>query len=87
MITIEHTDTFGGEANYCWAKRWNTAKEMTDLQLVRLAKKLTGLTGIRCRKEDMGDCIALYPSRICQVVYISYAEPEFAKDFGVNIDN
>lgn len=87
MMTIEHTDTFGGEANYCWTRRWHTAKELTDLQLVRLAKKLTGLTGIRCRREDMGDTIALYPQGICQVVFVSYAESEYAKNFGVNLDN
>lgn len=80
--TIEHTDTFGGEANYCWAKRWHLNREMSDLALVRLAKELTGLTGIPCRREDMGDSIALYPRGICQVVFIAYAESEYAENFG-----
>lgn len=83
MTTIEHTDTFGGEANYCWAKRWSTKKELTDLQLVRLAKRLTGLTGVRCRREDYGDMLALYPQGICQVVFIAYSD---ADEFGVNLD-
>lgn len=80
--TIEHTDTFGGEANYCWAKRWNLNRNLSDLALVRLAKQLTGLTGHPCRREDWGDTIALYPRGICQVIFIGYAESEYAHKFG-----
>lgn len=84
MITIEHTDTFGGEANYCWVKRWKCAAELTDVQAIRLAKSLTGYTGHKCRKNDMGDSIALYPARVCQVIFIGHAEPEYAQ--GVEVD-
>ena len=79
MTTIEQTDTFGREANYSWVKRWNTKKELTNL----LAKKLAGLTGVRCRREDMGDLIALYPVGYCQVVFIGYSE---GKEFGNSVD-
>lgn len=82
MITIEHTDTFGGEANYCWAKRWHTGRQLSDLQLVLLAKSLTGLTGVRCRRETFGDTIALYPAGICQVIFISWAEDDIGETFG-----
>jgi len=84
MTTIEQTDTFGREANYSWVKRWNTKKELTNLQLVRLAKKLAGLTGVRCRREDMGDLIALYPVGYCQVIFIGYSESE---EFGNSLDD
>ena len=82
MKTIEHTDTFGGEANYSWVRRWHTSRDLTDLQLVRLAKRLTGLTGHPCRTENMGDCIALYPRGICHVVFIAHAPYECGEHFG-----
>lgn len=81
---IEHTDTFGGEANYCWASRWYCRETLTDAQAIRLAKALAGLTGHPCRKEDWGDTDALYPRGICQVVFVSYAEEGYEK--GVEVD-
>ncbi len=73
-IQIENTDTFGGEANYCWANRWFTKAELTDRQVVVLAKKLSGFTGYKCRKEEYGDTLALYPAGFCQVVFVSWAD-------------
>lgn len=82
MHTIEHTDTFGGDANYSWVRRWHTSRDLSDLALVRLAKRLCGLSGHRCRVDNMGDCIALYPRGICQVIFISWAEDEYTEQFG-----
>ena len=76
---IEHTDTFGGEANYCWANRYWCASPLTDKQTILMAKRLTGLTGVRCRKEDHGETIALFPAGICHVVFINYVEDEHAQ--------
>ena len=76
MHTIEHTDTFGGEANYCWARRWHTYRTLTDRQLVRLAKRLAGLTGHPCRVENWGDALAIYPRGICQVVFAGWQDDE-----------
>lgn len=86
MLTIEHTDTFAGEANYCWVKRWKCDEELTDRQAIRLAKKLAGLTGHPCRVENIGGDIAIYPRRICQVVFIGYAETEYALRVQVDRD-
>lgn len=76
MITIEHTDTFGGDANYCWVKRWHSFRKLTDLQAVRLAKRICGLSGHRCRSENWGDVIALYPAGICQVIFIGWQDDD-----------
>lgn len=81
MTTIEHTDTFGGEANYCWAKRWHTFAKLTDLQAVRLAKRLCGLSAHPCRSENMGDLIALYPRGIHQVIFVGWQDDE-SRAFG-----
>jgi hypothetical protein len=76
MMTIEHTDTFGGEANYSFVNRYycKDTEKMTARQAITLAKKVTGLTGVRCREENFGGCIAISPIGIFQVVYIDYSE-------------
>ncbi len=84
MLTIEHTDTFGGEANYCWVKRWKCGAELTDKQAIKLALDLAGLKGVPCRVENIGETIAIYPRRICQVVFINYAETDYAQGVEVN---
>lgn len=70
---IEHTDTFGGEANYCWVNRTEIERpaNASDRALVRAAKAFAGLTGMRCRVDNYGDHLAIYPADICQVVFVS----------------
>lgn len=75
---FEMTDLFGGEANYAWVKRGSvqvperkgTFKAHNAL-VVRRVKKALGLSGVRCRKEDVGETIALYPAGSCTVIFIS----------------
>lgn len=57
---LEHTDTFGGEANYCWVNR-ATIEADNDRQVVRQAKAFAGYTGRRCRVEKYGDMIRITP--------------------------
>lgn len=58
---IEVTDTFGGEANYCWVKRYTISggPDESNLQIVRRAKKAAGLNGIRCKTHNYGDSFRL----------------------------
>ena len=67
---FEKTDTYGGELNYSWVRRWYTDELLTEGQAVRLAKKLAGFTGMRCRKVSYDDEVYLFPSGICQAVGI-----------------
>lgn len=69
---LELTDTFGGEANYAWCDRKTVElpENISDLALVRRAKREMGLTGVRCRRESFGDLIALYPYDACAVLFI-----------------
>ena len=71
---VEHTDTFGGEANYCWVNRYEIPLG-SRLATVRRAKALCGLTGVRCDVSDFGDGLEIRPRGLCQVVFISYKEP------------
>ena len=70
---IEETDTFGGEANYCWVNRWHLPFGLTRKQLVRRAKKLAGWQGQRCRVDDYGDMLRIDPlgrNAPCRVLFI-----------------
>lgn len=73
LYNIEHTDTFAGQANYSWCNREtiNVPDNCSDRSLVMAAKSAMGLTGTRCRKETMGETIALYPHNSCTVLFIS----------------
>jgi hypothetical protein len=73
---IEHTDTFGGEANYCWVRRYRldgTGHE-SRCALVRRAKALTGLTGIPCSVDDYGGDLTIRPRGICHVVFVTWRD-------------
>lgn len=76
-IKFEYTDTFGGEANYSWVRRGEVeiSEGTSDLTLVRRVKKALGLEGVRCRREEFGDTIALYPSGSCTVVFVYHLNP------------
>lgn len=73
--TVEHTDTFGGEANYCWANRYTITederKPLSRLALVRRAKSLCGMSGVRCQVTDYGDMIEIRPAGLCQVIFVT----------------
>ena len=75
-IQIEHTDTFGGEANYCWVNRETIELDnnATDRQIVIAAKKVLGMTGVKCRKEDWSDTLVLRPIGIHQIIFITFEE-------------
>jgi len=68
---IELTDTFGGEANYCWVRRATLKAPATisDRSLVRRAKEALGLHGPH-KKENMGETIALRPVGACIICFI-----------------
>jgi hypothetical protein len=73
QFSIEHTDTFGGEANYSWLNRYEIEApgDISDLDLVRRAKRASGHNGVRCRRVDLGETIALYPCGSCTVIFIT----------------
>ena len=66
------TDTFGGQANYAWARRGeiDLREGASNLALVRRVKKALGMEGVRCRKEEWGDTLVLRPIGQCLVVFI-----------------
>lgn len=71
MYYIELTDTFGGEANYSWVKRFLVSAK-TPLGAIR---KVTRHTGHPARKEyDTGDLIRYNVPSACMCYFSIYAE-------------
>jgi hypothetical protein len=71
---VEVTDTFGGEANYSWVRRYEMDAPDTNLKTVRRALKLSGYTGCRTKKQDYGDTIRLDFVGMCRVMFITFGE-------------
>lgn len=75
---LEVTDTFGGEANYCWVKR-GTTDATSRRGVIRALKRLAGWDGwCRVRVHHWnGDFMALHPtsaSGVCQVAFATWTE-------------
>lgn len=75
MYHIEVTDTFGGEANYCWVKRSYT-KVKSRRGLIAAAKRLAGWDGwCRVTVENYGDGLIIRPTKtsgISQIAFVTW---------------
>lgn len=83
MYSVELTDTFCGEANYCWVRRatvpgiaekyrdgWTRKREQA--LVMRRAKASVGLNGVRGKTIPLGDGYEFRPYGICQVMFVSW---------------
>ena len=70
---VEYTDTFGGEANYCWVQRATiSVPENASRSLVmRRAKAAVGLSGLRGWSDFSGGYGEFRPFRMCTVMFIT----------------
>lgn len=77
-VHAEMTDTFGGEANYSWVNRvsFDYEPNMSDRKLVLEAKKLLGITGVKCKRTDFGETIVLDPVGACVRVFIDVVDDD-----------
>ena len=73
-MNIEVTDTFGGEANYCWVKR-GTTRAQSRRGIIAAVKRLAGWDGwCRVRVEYYGDMYVIKPtasSGIPQIAFVT----------------
>ena len=76
QVNIEVTDTFGGEANYSWVRRYFLAMPdaLSNYSVVRRVKKIVGWNGSRCMTQNYGDMIALRPYGTCQVCFVTFGD-------------
>ncbi|QEP52831.1 hypothetical protein AMP1_4 [Burkholderia phage AMP1] len=76
-LDIEVTDTFGGEANYCWVRRYSIeVRDSTSTkQIVRRVKREIGWEDwCRVHVENYGDDITLRPtlaSGVNQICFVT----------------
>ena len=73
MWSIEVTDTFGGEANYSWVRRFEMkAKDgETAQRTMRRARRVAGLHG-RGAWSNYGDQFRLDLSGACVCMFVTY---------------
>jgi hypothetical protein len=71
-MDVEYTDTFAGEANYCWVKRESLELPVgiSDRAIMRRAKAAMGLSGVRGRLDSYGDGFRFVPYRSCTVMFV-----------------
>lgn len=74
---VEVTDTFGGEANYCWVRRY-TLPPCGDSQRARIraAKAIAGYTGMPGTTSDYGDMLEWRPRGVCHVMFITWEDSQ-----------
>jgi len=71
---VTYTDTFGGEANGAWVKRYefNCNNNISTRAVVIRAKKLTGLTNYRSRSYDYGDSVTIRPTGRNEIITVDF---------------
>jgi hypothetical protein len=73
-VTVTHMDTFAGEANGSWVRRYNfkAKPKITQRAAVLRAKRLTGLTNFRCQTVDCGSYITIRPVGRHELVTVDF---------------
>lgn len=71
---LEVTDTFSGEANYCWVRRDTASGKLSKRGIVRAIKALMGHTGRSAIVYDSGDMVEVrVPSR-CLIGFATWQD-------------
>lgn len=78
IARVEVTDTFGGEANYSWVRRYSfpVRKGDSDLAIMRKAKAIAGYTGLRGRSANLGDSFEFRPWGLLHILFVTFDPPE-----------
>lgn len=71
---IEITDTFNGEANYCWVRRYtlDLPPALSRGAIMRRVKRHIGWSGKRCVTVDYSGTIELRPYGECVVCFVTF---------------
>ena len=73
MYNVEMTDTFGGEANYCWATRDQIEANSLKQAITRFKKK-HGVNVKHKLKYDSGDFRRVDLVDACVCIFASWGE-------------
>ena len=76
QVNAEYTDTFCGEANYCWVRRATLPHIPGEKQAatMRRVKREMGLTGYVGRTHNYGDMLEWRPLGMCTVLFVTFTE-------------
>lgn len=71
---VTHTDTFGGEPNYGWVKRYEFVvdRESTQKKITRRAKAMAGMTGVKADTDDYDLGLTIKPRGYHQVIFVDF---------------
>lgn len=69
-VMVPELTHYGFDGLFHYAK----ANRRQMIQVVRKVKAALSASGIPCRREWIGDTLALYPRGSCTVVFINYRE-------------
>lgn len=81
---VEYTDTYGGEANYCWVRRIEIClpENASQLKIMRHAKAKMGLTGVKGRTFNYGDTYEFRPHGMATVMFVTWVEAKETDEIG-----
>lgn len=69
---IEMTDTFGGEANYCWVNRFTCEAKSMKAALTKVKKEVyLSAANVRHTTSNYGDMLRADVKRDCVVFFVS----------------
>jgi hypothetical protein len=73
-FAVQVTDTFGGEANYCYKHDYEITlpASASDRSIVIAAKKVAGWSGVKCDTENYGDSFTLRPRNRNEIMFITF---------------
>lgn len=71
-VTI--TDTFGGEPNYGWVNfhQFDVKDTISQRSIVRKAKALANMTGVKADTYDYGDSVTIKPRGYNQIIFVDF---------------
>jgi len=69
-IIMPELTHYGYDGSNGYAK----ANKTFTRELVKKAKAIAGWTGARCKVENWGDTIAIYPRGVCMVAFVTYQD-------------
>ena len=74
MWEVTYTDTFGGEANFAWVRRYKfeAPDGASNRTVARRAKAAAGLNGEPGRSSWHGDSYEFRPSGSCTVLFCTW---------------
>ena len=75
-IQIELTDTFGGESNYSWVRRYRLEHKPDESSraLMRRVKRTLGWSNIHCTAVNYGYLMDIRPADAALVAFVTWEE-------------